>query len=606
MKKSLFYVFAGALCILGACNKGIEKPEENHESSGEKKMITEQVLVKSENDGNETKVAIDGSNTYQWTSNDYLAFFVTSDGGASYTKVTTASPINTETKEFTLSYPEGSTRGGYGVIPASFAKSFAKTYESEVLTVTYPDSYDISADITAGRYDNRGTYIPVPMVAINSGDNMTFYSIGALVKVTMSNIPVGTKTLYITFNQTVTGDFTVANPGTVAPTVSVADTENKTTVAITVSEDGLTAAQAANPIVLYIPVPTTTGLGIASSATTKATVSRNKGYAWAVNAITCTGDGSFDTNVGKYFVASGNLLAYNNSGDFEYSFSHPFFSTMGSLYEPHHNIDKSEGPIEPSFANISSGSYKDVYTFDELRKLVGDTRETITAEDLPTSFSTNSISISKKTALDGTNTDITEYNWSVPSESLIYALTFDASNNPLYFRNGQKGVVGLKTGVTLADVNVNVSGNDLYEKYAIVDGTTIPGLLLFPDGYLDQTDCLSEVNFSSMTVPTPGEGLGYRGNTSWSEVQTIGHDALEKMIDAGAVFIATLGLFDGPWEQVDSSGYYHGSDLKANSKYPGLGPAQGLGLSFTYKAATVGARYSIYYCSARLVREKPE
>lgn len=597
MKKSLFYVFAGALCILGACNKEIEKPEENHESSGEKKMITEQVSVKSENDGSETKVSIDGSNYYHWTINDYMGFFVTDDDGASFVKET-SSAYDTGTGKFTLSYEEGYTRGGYGVIPASFAKSLV----GSTLTVTYPDSYDISDDIAAGRYDNRGTYIPVPMVAVNSGDKMTFYSIGALVKVTMSNIPAGTKTLYVTFNQTVTGDFTVTNPGTATPTVEVADTENKTTVAITVSEDGLTAAQAANPIVLYIPVPTTTGLGITSSATTKATVSRNKGYAWAVNAITCTGDGSFYTNVGKYFVASGNLLAYNNSGDFEYSFSHPFFSTMGSLYDPHQNIAKSEGPTEPSFANISSGSYKDVYTFDELRKLVGDTRETITAEDLPTCFLTNSISISKKTALDGTNTDITEYNWSVPSQSLIYALTYDASNNPLYIRIGQKGVVGLKTGVTLADVNVNVSGNALYEKYAILDGTTIPGLLLFPDGYLDQTDCLSEVNYTSMTVPTPGEGMGYRGNTSWSEVQTIGHDALEKMIDAGAVFIATLGLFDGPWEQVNA-GYYHGSDLQTNGRYPSLGPAQGLGLNFTYRAASVGARYSIYYCSVRLVRE---
>ena len=590
MKKSLFYVFAGALCILGACNKEIEKPEENHESSGEKKMITEQVSVKSENDGSETKVSIDGSNYYHWTINDYMGFFVTDDDGASFVKET-SSAYDTGTGKFTLSYEEGYTRGGYGVIPASFAKSLV----GSTLTVTYPDSYDISDDIAAGRYDNRGTYIPVPMVAVNSGDNMTFYSIGALVKVTMSNIPAGTKTLYVTFNQTVTGDFTVTNPGTATPTVEVADAENKTTVAITVSEDGLTAAQAANPIVLYIPVPTTTGLGIASSATTKATVSRNKGYAWAVNAITCTGDGSFTTNLGKYFVAPGNLLVSKSGGALSYSFEAPLESKMRNG-NPHTNGSSYAPDLTQDLTGLANGEYQDVFTWPQICTILSN--GVVPDKEMVRVVPTDVYHFPIVTPLNIGGND-----WTLTSTELMYALLGMTSTSyrfpDSYLRTGSKAIVGLNTEAIQARAIVTVADTP-YASYSTVSGE-IPGVLLFPDNYVDQTDAIQYVNQASIDK--------YWDTAASRAYSTINLSAFEKMINAGAVFLPAVGYYtgdSGTWTMtcseymnesvriINDIAYYSTDDDAVYFSGSNMG-------KFGYAAAAV--RLDNYASCVRLVRE---
>lgn len=562
MKKSFIYVLSGALCILSACNKEIEKPEENQESSGEKKMVTELVSVKSENDGNETKVSIDGSSRYHWTINDYMGYFITNNEGATYTKAT-SSAYDTKTGKFTLTYEEGYTRGGFGVIPASFAKSF----EGGTLTVTYPDSYDISADITAGHYDNRGTYIPVPMVAVNSGDNMTFYSIGALVKVTMSNIPVGTKKLYITFNQVVTGDFEVKNPGTSDPTVSVNDA-NKSTVAITISESGITAEQATHSFVLYIPVPTTTDLSIASSTTTKAEVLRNKGYAWAVDAITFTGNkGYFATNDGTYIVAPGNLLAYNNGESIEYSFLSgnngldQLKSVWGTLDIPHKS-SVEPAPATPGLATLPKNNYQDVFTWLELNAVFGN-GVTPTAADIVKNG--ENYAGAYRCYISPNTKRIEDENWMVPDTKIMEGLILSYESGHA-IRRIERAIVHTFLNATVAKVLVDVSDSP-YESFANHSGwtaekTTVAGALLFPDGYVDQTDAVTLVDYASMYQSWDTDD-GLPGNKKTDLI--ISYSSFEKMVAAGAIFLPAVGIHSGTtWGQYGDCVALNHSDVYSN------------------------------------------
>ena len=636
MKSSLF-LFAGALSILSACNVEIQMPEEKQES-GEKKMVTEKVSVKSENDGNETKVAIDGTNTYQWTSNDYLAFFVTNDGGTTYEKKMTASPINTETKEFTLSYEEGYTRGGYGVIPASFAKSLA----DGKLTVTYPDSYDISADIKAGRYDNRGTYIPVPMVAVNSGSNMTFYSIGALVKVTVSDVPVGTKKLYITFNKTVTGDFEITTEGFIPGTscVTVADAvypyrikdtytgDYPSTVEFIISESGITSAQAANNFVLYMPVPTTSNLQIRSSTVNKETVARNYGYSWSVPAITQIGEAStfriWDTNSeGIFKVAPGNLLAHNKSSEDGVTFSDPDFrdkiefsflsgtdqliTTRGKLTpaNPHFNEGSTEDP-KPFPTCSTHDTYQDEFFWDDLRIIMGDAGSTISS--YPYNFATNGLTIN-------------ETNWSAPTREESGAINDNWWSTHGYGqRRGNKATVRGFFYASGTRVRINVAGT-AYEGYALItEGEmTVPGVLYFPDGYVDQTDLITNVahyddNSDRYYKDKNGNNnrpdgwgnmsaINTSGMTSYLEAQLVDYDYFKKMVDLGVIFLPAAGyhVYSRSYTLVGSAGIYlsatsDGNDPEQNS--------YSWGLNLTgYGGCGIGGRRSHFSGSVRLVRE---
>ena len=634
MKKNFIYVLAGALCILSACNKELEMPEEKQET-GEKKMVTELVSVKSENEGNETKVAIDVENTYHWTSNDYLAFFVTNDEGATYEKRETVSSINTETKEFTLSYEEGYTRGGYGVIPASFAKSLA----DGKLTVTYPDSYDITADITAGRYDNRGTYIPVPMVAVNSGSNMTFYSIGALVKVTVSDVPVGTKKLYITFNKTVTGDFEITTegfiPGTSSVTVAdavypytIRDTytgDYPSTVEFIISESGITSAQAANNFVLYMPVPTTSNLQIRSSTVNKETVARNYGYSWSVPAITQIGEAStfriWDTNSeGIFKVAPGNLLAHNKSSDDGVTFSDPDFrdkiefsflsgtdqliTTRGTLTpaNPHFNEGSTEDP-KPFPTCSTHSTYQDEFFWDDLRIIMGDAENTIGS--YPYQFITNSLTIG------GTS-------WCAPQRDVIGAINDNWTASQGYGqRRGDKATVHGYFYASGARVRINVAGTD-YENYALItEGEkTVPGILYFPDGYVDQTDLITRVAHYDQnsaryykdkngTYSRPdgwADSKAIQGVLEWSEAQLIDYNYFKKMVDLGVIFLPAAGyhVFSRSYTLVGSAGIYlsassYGSNPENNDYSHGL--------NITTSGCGIGGRRQHYSGSVRLVRK---
>lgn len=561
MKKILIFTLVGILCAISSCTAIVDILD-LEDNNGEYR--TEFVRVASENPA--TKVSLTGNN-YGWTASDRMAFFITNDEGASYLLQTSDYYDN---GGFSLTYASNYKRKGYAVIPDSFATSLS----GSTLTVTYPDSYDISAQIDAGSYDNASLYLPAPMVAVSDVDQIqsqeiTFYSIGALVKVVMSNIPVGTKKLFVTFNQVVTGDFVVSNPGTATSSVSVSDKANSSTVAFTISASGLTAEQATHSIVLYIPVPTTTGLSIASSTTTKANVERNKGYVFEVDAITRVSN-TTDFKVGSYnyILSPGNLLAHNNGGNIEWSFlsgldqlktvtrnldndRHVQEYAKGAMLDGEHNpIPFSWQLTAPSLEE--NGYYKDVFGWEELYQYwMGE------APDPNHDFGTAPSQIvqivdgkEKTTGVNFTGNNplvittgktISGNLWYIPSPQEFNSLIFNGTELYSPDSNPRDGILACVAGTTNARMARGrvLLDDTAYANYAMVpinlespDPKYTNGLFLFPDGYVDQTGVFNPDYINDISA-----GLSSKKRND------ISYSAFEKMVAAGVIFIPCAGQY---------------------------------------------------------------
>lgn len=474
---------------------------------------------------------------YGWSGQDKIAVSVSLGGSYSFVE----SEAYSDSK-FAVTH-EG-TRTGYAVLPSSFAK----TYDGSTLTVTYPTSYDISADISAGRYDNANgsAYIPFPMVSVSTSANsdLTFYSIGSLVKIEVTNVPKGTKNLYITFNKVVTGDFVVSDPSTSTPTVSAGS--GTSTVRVKLSDSGLASTIAS--LKLYIPVPTCSGLSIASSSTTKATVARNHGYAFSVSAIArASTDTDFQVGSTNYIIAPGNLLAHNTDGStIVWSFlsgNDQLITTMRSKSnDPHTNNNTTV----PSCA--SPGYYQDSFSLDELYK------EFTGQGSVPASAYTIATSYTK--TIDG-------HDWYIPT---VDEMTSFINTTGTYKRTGSLAVVGGQQDMYLAKVSVKVSAT-AYSGYAL-SGSNVPMVVLFPDGYVDQTDFIN-------TTPSGAKGASYF---------PISYEVFQQMVNAGAIFLPVAGYFGYPASEA--------SEPNPVSKWRDLPSYGGYWLNYS-KDATAGSSLRI-------------
>lgn len=603
----MFFLAVGTLCALAACSEKMEPIEAPQ--AGENPSSTKTVLLSASMEGNDkaTKVTLSGSE-FGWSEGvDKITATVTSDGGTTFSLVE-SSAYDAGTDAFALLY--SGVRMGYAVVPSTFLTG----YDGENLTITYPSIYDISSYITAGKYDAAGEYLPVPMIAYsNEGvSKLSFYSLGALVKVTMSHIPVGTKTLYITFNQVVTGPFSLSNPTPGSHSVAVTDTENSSTVSFTISAEGISAEQASHDFVLYIPVPTTTNLKIASSTVNKATVARNHGYTWSVPAITLDKevyDGSFATTIGTFFVAPGNLLAHNDGGVIKYSFLSGIDQlkhTMGSLENDPHVLGSSIS----SLASLPEGDYKDMFTWEEVSSIFADGY-------VPGSDPASYVPTLDYLQENGEGTykgyhfpqnhlrdpEISGHKWIVPRDEIMLALTetTDSWYDGTYKRNGDKATVGGQTGVFSAKVIVDLKETSYaaYATYGEGDEKLLPGLLLFPDGYVDQTNAITFVNNTSHVK-------NWNNSVENKSILTISYNAFAKMVENGAMFLPCVGV-------VSSSVFTGITTVTANWPWcyllndmayiSGGTTVKHTGENISASGLADGGRTMDMSCSVRLVRE---
>ena len=137
--------------------------------------------------------------------------------------------------------PEGSeTRDGYAIYPADFAAGTASAP-----AVTLPASYDITAE-------GMGDWYPTPMIAVNNpaDDDLWFYHVGAALRLTMNNVPEGTKKIAVCFGKGVTGTFAVSNPSTDTPTIAPTATADVVTFVL---DEAL--ASETDGLIVNVPVP---------------------------------------------------------------------------------------------------------------------------------------------------------------------------------------------------------------------------------------------------------------------------------------------------------------------------------------------------------------
>ena len=194
-------------------------------------------------ESSETKVSFDGvDGKFSWDEGDRIAVYV---GSAFQT-----AEVEPHTGDFSVVETETEIRNYYAVYPAAIVVADAAP---DALKVNLPASYDVSALVAAG--DDE--FSPVPMVAENNSDQdlLYFRHVGGLLRIVCNDVPAGVKTITVSFDNDVTGEYTVNVADPRNPRITnrgEGETSLAGTVSFTVSASGLPAT---NSFALNVPVP---------------------------------------------------------------------------------------------------------------------------------------------------------------------------------------------------------------------------------------------------------------------------------------------------------------------------------------------------------------
>lgn len=228
--KKVLYTLAALSFVFVACNKQEIVPEEDTSQEGELTTVT----IKASNGDADTKAAISDGLAFTWTAGDQIAVYTNtgkyvSDGLASG---------GSKSAEFTVTL--SGSREGFAVYPASVAKSWNRSS----LTLTLPSEYDLTKV--------SGTESPLPMIAANISEALSFYHVTGLLRLTITNIPTGTNKIKLDFNgKKVSGDFTISSPIASTSSINAAASETEGDDIIWITDITGTADLTVN-----IPLPT--------------------------------------------------------------------------------------------------------------------------------------------------------------------------------------------------------------------------------------------------------------------------------------------------------------------------------------------------------------
>ena len=345
MKKIFLYISVLAAAV--ACNKAvIDNDPSGVDPVTGIKMITE---IISGQRGSATKATIsnDVAPAFAWTMGDNIAVHV-SNGKYVFTSGDGGASTNAATANFTVVYPEGTSRDAFAVYPSTIVSETAGNYgqSGATLDVTLPSSYALA--------QVSGTTTPCPMIATNSpGAGLVFYQLCGLLRLTVNSIPPSTKRLEIDFNgNKVWGEFSIAQ--TITPgTSDIKTTTGSENDVIKIFKEGPTVDVTLNDnkwlddLVLNIPLPTgdytsitVTAFNALSGGEAVLTMTRPFGYA-ASNVYGTKQTFSFPVfSIGsstRVVFSPGNLVKTDNtetvaSGNAIYEFeSVPFNTNGGSL-----------------------------------------------------------------------------------------------------------------------------------------------------------------------------------------------------------------------------------------------------------------------------------
>ena len=251
MKKNyLLSIIAVCTCLFTACNKEIDTPQTEGSEEKNEGVIT---YIRATGNENESKGSIDGdSGSFYWNEGDQIAVW---NNGAYQSSIA----LSAEAGDIVGEKPANATfrfsgelnnRANFAVFPASIADEDHAT--SSDFSISLKGTYTL--DEVAGEKS------PVPMIAVNDGDNLHFKQLGALLRITLNNLPPSTKSVTIDFNgKKVWGSFPVAStvvPGSsnIVTAAATGDDTGKDVITINITGDhGWIDNQDVN-----IPVPTGT------------------------------------------------------------------------------------------------------------------------------------------------------------------------------------------------------------------------------------------------------------------------------------------------------------------------------------------------------------
>lgn len=175
-------------------------------------------LIPASVDAATTKVAFDdGTGDFHWSVGDHIALY--NDGA--YTRARLAKIIG-DTGYFAVALPSTS-RSYYALYPFDIMDEGHFGDDPEGLWINFPDSYFVENSET-GWQDSLAVYSPMPMVAVNTeGQKLHFRHLGAVVRVTLRNIPAGTRIIAFQTGERITGKFRVFDPSSAAPYIKLSD-----------------------------------------------------------------------------------------------------------------------------------------------------------------------------------------------------------------------------------------------------------------------------------------------------------------------------------------------------------------------------------------------
>ncbi len=336
MRKSLFLYLFIVSTIAFACTQ--EQPSNKESSSSSSTSMTVGVTIEKASSGDNTKVDISAaSGLTTWTAGDQVAYCITNGSTTQYN----TSTVDESANEISLTLPDGYHLANYAIYPAT-----AKGTNYTAPTIVYETSYDIGGKTAE-------TYSPCPMVAINTGSDLNFMHVGGLLRLFLSNIPSGTRTLVVTFPgmTDVTGTYTVSNAGTANASCSLSSGTGNT---ITFTNSG---ANFESLICINVPLPsvdysTLTGIKVICKDSSGSSIAKAETNASLIRIGRAKGEFIFASmrlifgfsvsSTKKVEFAPGNLQAVIGSGPDATGYNYTA-SSWKFAEQQYHIIGNAEG-----------------------------------------------------------------------------------------------------------------------------------------------------------------------------------------------------------------------------------------------------------------------
>ena len=243
MKKYPLAVISAVLVLAAGCSQEMnEVPETPFMTAS----IAEETTA--------TKAAYDDEmGKFQWTPGDQIAVPYAGTRLEVYDLDIDATDPSVAT---VVSSQKGAdTRIFYAVYPASAWVTPETGATSPI--VNLKSSYSEFAAIIAGTSDLTEDYSPVPMVAVNdpSSKVLDFRHVGGLLRLICSGMKPTTKTVVVTFDKDVTGDYEVNVDDPEKPYIQTSGSSSNNKVTFTVATANTGIGNDVTGFVLNVPVP---------------------------------------------------------------------------------------------------------------------------------------------------------------------------------------------------------------------------------------------------------------------------------------------------------------------------------------------------------------